>query len=84
MMFIIVAIRRKGATIIPKGQTQIKKGDYLYFIATDAGKENVLKYCGKEPMLIKKVLILGGSRTGVRVASRLCNNYEIKLIEKTS
>ncbi|MDF1548432.1 MAG: Trk system potassium transporter TrkA [Bacteroidales bacterium] len=80
--FIIVAIHRKGETIIPKGQTQIKKGDYLYFIATNAGKDKVLKYCGKVSITIKKLLILGGSRTGARVAGRLCQYYDIKLIEK--
>jgi trk system potassium uptake protein TrkA len=57
-------------------------GDLLYFIATDQGKDKVLEYTGKKPILIKNVLVIGGSKTGKYIALRLGEYYNIKLVEK--
>lgn len=80
--FLILAIHRKGKTIIPKGKTILHAGDLLYFIAPDESKDDVLEYCGEKQVLIKKILVLGGSGAGIRIAQRLNRYYEIKLIEK--
>lgn len=80
--FLILAIHRRGKAIIPKGNTVLHAGDLLYFIAPDISKEDVLEYCGEKPVSIKKILVLGASGAGVRIAQRLNKYYEIKLIEK--
>lgn len=80
--FMIVAILRNEKTLIPTGDLQILKGDLLYFVATDQGKEKVLEYAGKKPIQIKNVLVIGGSKTGKYIALRLSEYYNIKLIEK--
>ena len=79
--FITVAVHRNGETIIPRGNTEIKLGDHVYFIAQSEGMDHVLKFSGKERIEIKNVMILGGSRTGVHAARRLSKLYNIKLIE---
>lgn len=79
--FITVAVHRNGETIIPRGNTEIKLGDHVYFIAQSEGMDYVLKFSGKQRMEIKNVMILGGSRTGVHAARRLSKQYKIKLIE---
>lgn len=79
--FVTVALHRNNETIIPRGNTRIKVGDQVYFIAQSEGMNQVLKFTGKERMEIKNVMILGGSRTGVHAARRLCRQYNIKLIE---
>lgn len=80
--FMIVAVLRNDITLIPTGDLQILKGDLLYFVATDKGKDKVLEYAGKAPIQIKNILIIGGSKTGTYIALRLGKYYNIKLIEK--
>jgi trk system potassium uptake protein TrkA len=80
--FMIVAVHRNGKTIIPTGTTKLEKGDRIYFVSTEAGKNRVLEYTGKKPVQIKNILIIGGSRTGKYAALRLSRNYTVKLIEK--
>lgn len=81
-LFMIVAIHRKGKTIIPRGYTKFNQGDHVYFISKEEGKSKVLDYAGKKPVQIKSVLVIGGSRTGKYIAHRLSKYYDIKLIEK--
>ncbi|HCT84182.1 MAG: hypothetical protein A2X11_12995 [Bacteroidetes bacterium GWE2_42_24] len=80
--FMIVAVLRNENTLIPTGNLQIMKGDLLYFVATDSGKDKVLEYAGKKTIQIKSILIIGGSKTGIYIALRLSKLYTIKLIEK--
>ncbi|HAF30657.1 MAG TPA: Trk system potassium transporter TrkA [Bacteroidales bacterium] len=80
--FMIVAILRNDKTLIPKGDLQILKGDLVYFVATDSGKDKVLEYAEKKTTHVKNILVIGGSRTGKYIALRLSNIYNIKLIEK--
>lgn len=80
--FMLIAINRKGKTIIPRGDTVLQKGDHIYFIAKNGGKNGVLHYSGKKSLQIKSVLVIGGSRTGKYIAHRLSKYYDIKLIEK--
>lgn len=81
-LFMIVALNRKGKTIIPRGNTKLYQGDHVYFISKEEGKNKVLAYAGKKPLQIKNVLVVGGSRTGKYIAHRLSKYYDIKLIEK--
>lgn len=80
--FMVVAAYRNGQTIIPNGNFKYLKGDHLYFVSTDDGKNKVLDYAGKKNGVIKNLLIIGGSRTGKYIALRLSKYYNIKLIEK--
>lgn len=79
--FITVAVHRNGTTVIPRGNTRLQLGDHAYFIAQEGGIDAVLKFAGKERVEIRNLMILGGSRTGVHTARRLCKQYKIKLIE---
>lgn len=81
--FLTVAIRRGDETIIPHGRTSFKANDHVYFLATPEGVEQVLKAIGKKAIDIDNVMILGGSRTGVHAAHSLCENYHLKLLEKS-
>ncbi|HBB93575.1 MAG: Trk system potassium transport protein TrkA [Bacteroidetes bacterium GWF2_49_14] len=80
--FMIAAVLRNEKTIIPTGDLQVLKGDLLYFVATDRGKDKVLEYAGKKIIQIKNILVIGGSKTGKYIALRLGKYYNIKLIEK--
>ena len=76
-----VAITRDGETIIPRGDNIFKLHDTVYVVSNKAGLKDVLKYSGKEHYGIKNLMILGGSRIGKLTATKLENEYQIKLIE---
>ena len=81
--FRIIAISRRGETIIPKFDTRFKYMDNLYIIARREGMVALTKYLGKENLEIKSVMILGGSRIGEMVAAQLAKAQmeEVKIID---
>jgi len=82
--FVPIAIQRFGTqyTLIPRGDTQFKEGDQVYFITVSSGVEELYKLTGKVKQTIKNVMILGGSKIGKKTARDLCrNNFNVKLIE---
>jgi trk system potassium uptake protein TrkA len=80
--FMNVAVNRNGTTLIPTGKLKFQKGDLLYFVSTEEGKNSVIEYAGKKTSGIKNVLVIGGSRTGKYIALKLSSDYNIKLIDK--
>jgi len=82
--FVPIAIQRFGTqyTLIPRGDTQFKEGDQVYFVTVKTGVEELYKLTGKVKQTIKNVMILGGSKIGKKTAADLCrNNFKVKLIE---
>ncbi|WP_010230661.1 Trk system potassium transporter TrkA [Gillisia marina] len=82
--FVPIAIQRFGTqyTLIPRGDTQFKEGDQVYFITVRSGVDDLYKLTGKVKQTIKNVMILGGSKIGKKTASDLCrNNFKVKLLE---
>ncbi len=84
LKYVPIAIQRYGTqyTLIPRGDTQFKEGDQVYFVTTKKGVEHVYKLTGKVREDIKQVMILGGSKIGYKTAKDLCkNSFQVKLIE---
>lgn len=82
--FMPIAIQRLGTqyTLIPRGDTQFKEGDQVYFVTVSTGVEELYKLTGKVKHTIKNIMILGGSKIGKKTARDLCrNNFNVKLIE---
>jgi len=83
--FIPIAIQREGThfTIIPRGSTEFKVGDHVYFITSKGGEDELCKLTGKEKAKIKDVMILGGSKIGQKATKDLLNDrFNVKLVEK--
>ncbi|ALM06438.1 portal protein [Sediminicola sp. YIK13] len=83
--FMPIAIQRTGTqyTLIPRGDTEFKSEDQVYFITSREGVDELYKLTGKEKTEIKNVMILGGSKVGYKTARDLCiNKFNVKLIEK--
>lgn len=76
-----VAISRDGDTIIPHGGETFMVGDMVYIIARQDAAGDVMALSGKGNVRIKNMMILGGSRIGVRIATELQNDVNIKLID---
>ncbi len=82
--YVPIAIQRFGTqyTLIPRGDTQFKEGDQVYFTTTPEGVEHIYKLSGKVKEDIRNVMILGGSAIGIKTARDLCkNSFNVKLIE---
>ena len=79
--FHVVAIKRGSETIIPRGDDVIKLHDIVYFTTLKGNINKIIDACGKHPVNIRKILIMGGSRIAVRLADMLDDSYDIKIIE---
>lgn len=76
-----VAISRSGETIIPRGEDKFQENDTIYVITNNESVNEVIGYSGQNNVEINNLMILGGSRIGVRIASELQDEMNVKLIE---
>jgi trk system potassium uptake protein TrkA len=77
----IVAIVRDDATIIPHGDDKVVEGDTLYVVTSQEYVREVQDLSGIDNVEIKNLMILGGSRIGVQIATALQDRLNIKLVE---
>ncbi len=76
-----VAITRSGQTIIPQKGESFQEGDTIYIIVRQDSIKDVMGLSGQGNIQIKNMMILGGSRIGIQVASALQDEMNIKLID---
>ena len=83
--FMPIALQRRGTqfTLIPRGNTEFKEEDQVYFITDRKGVDELYKLTGKKKEEIRNVMILGGSKVGTKAARDLCEQrFNVKIIEK--
>ncbi len=83
--FMPIALQRRGTqyTLIPRGDTEFREEDQVYFITDRKGVDELYKLTGKKKEEIRNVMILGGSKVGVKAARDLCEKrFNVKLIEQ--
>ncbi|MFI3304627.1 MAG: Trk system potassium transporter TrkA [Rikenellaceae bacterium] len=76
-----VAITRAGKTIIPQKNESFMDGDMIYVITRRETMQEVMLFSGKKNIEIKNLMILGGSKIGVRVAMEMQKQTNVKLID---
>ncbi len=76
-----VAITRGGQTIIPRRGERFMDGDMVYFIARQDAVREVMELSGRKNVEINNMMILGGSRIGIRIATELQDEVNIKLVD---
>ena len=76
-----VAISRRGETIIPRGSDKFYQNDTIYVITNQESVQEVITFSGQTNFDINNLMILGGSRIGVRVAAELQKEVNVKLID---
>ena len=78
----IVAIKRGNETLIPSGNDELRVNDIAYFMTTREYIPYIRKISGKEHYAdVKNVVIMGGSKTAVRVALTTPEYMNVKIIE---
>ncbi len=76
-----VAISREGRTLIPRPEERFMEGDTLYVIARQDAVSEVMDLSGQRSIAINNMMILGGSRIGVQIATALERDMNIKLVD---
>ncbi len=83
--FVTIAIKRDGIaqTIIPRGDTEYKMNDQVYFSVPSYCVESLYPIIGKKHLEVDNVMVLGGGSVGEKTARILCkDNFKVKLIER--
>ncbi|SVC97364.1 uncharacterized protein METZ01_LOCUS350218, partial [marine metagenome] len=80
----IAAIYREGAMIAPEGDTIIREGDEVYFIAAPEDIDHMITEFNQDQEEARNIVIAGGGRIGLKLASRLEDTNNVKLIEKST
>ncbi|MDL1968534.1 MAG: Trk system potassium transporter TrkA [Deltaproteobacteria bacterium] len=82
---LVAAIIRDEKLIIPRGHDRLLPGDLVYFISEDENLLDTLAIFDKHAEPVNRVLIVGGGRIGLRLATLLDDKpIHTKIIEKNS
>jgi trk system potassium uptake protein TrkA len=77
-----IAILRGHRTIIPRGNTVLRRNDHIYFITHGENTDHLINIAGKKKVNVKNIMILGGTNLGEATAGKLEHTYNVTLIEK--
>jgi trk system potassium uptake protein TrkA len=72
---------RGSRTFIPTTNDRYEEGDMIYTITRHGYTHKVVELSGKREVAIRNMMILGGSRIGVRIANELQNDINVKLVD---
>lgn len=76
-----IAILRGHRTIIPRGETILRRGDHIYFTTRKDNIDQLVNIVGKKKIRVRNVMIIGGTPLGYTSALRLEKDYNVTLIE---
>lgn len=77
----IVAIFRESGAVRPDGETIIRTGDEIFFLAETNDMRGVMQELRKMDRPVRNVTIAGGSDISMRIALTLEKTINVKLIE---
>ena len=77
-----IAILRGYKTIIPRGDTIMRRGDHVYFIVEKNNMDLLEEIIDAPQIKVQNVMIVGGTQLGMAAAKCLENDYQVTLIEK--
>lgn len=75
------AIWRRGRPLVPVAETVIHEGDEVFFVASEADTRKVMKLLQRNEKPYRRIIIAGGGNIGLRLASALEHDYNVKVIE---
>ncbi|MEO1022544.1 MAG: Trk system potassium transporter TrkA [Bacteroidota bacterium] len=85
IIFRVVAIGRRGITLIPSGPVRMQAYDQVFILAKTADIPDIIATTGKQELDLVRVMIAGGSAIGAMIARLLCGDpkkgWQVKLIE---
>lgn len=84
IIFRVVAISRRGTTIIPRGNNRLMAYDHIFVVAKTEHVKTLITATGHIDKKLRRVMIAGGTELGRMIARKLCadkQKWDIKLIE---
>lgn len=83
--FRVVAIARRGRTLMPRGPMKLQTFDQIFILAKTADIPAIIETTGKSETDLNRIMIAGGTGIGTTIARILCGdpkkNWSVKLIE---
>ena len=76
-----VAITRSNRTIIPRKGEKFMADDVIYVITRHDAVKELTELSGQTGVEVNNMMILGGSRIGIRIAEELQEEINIKLVD---
>ncbi len=80
----VAAIFRRGAPIIPQGDTVIEVDDEVFFIVATGDIRAVMGEMRRLDKEVKRIILAGGGNIGYGLAAALEQRYQVKVIEHNS
>ena len=84
-IFRVVAIGRRGQTLIPSGSVKMQAYDQIFILARTEDIPGLIASTGKKETELSQIMIAGGSAIGRMIARLLCSDerkkWSVKLIE---
>ncbi len=77
----IVAIFRGEGAVYPDGDTMIEPGDEVFVLAATEHIRTVMTELRKMDKPVRRVMLAGGGRIGMRLALRLAGRIDVRIIE---
>ena len=75
--FRLVAISRRGTTIIPRGSNHVMPLDHIFIITKTEHVDDLIEATGHKVGNIKRIMIAGGDEVGRMLASKLCRDDQV-------
>lgn len=80
--FHVIAIKRKGETVVPYGDEKIMPRDLVFFMTTRDQIDNIRHLVGKDDYpSVHNVMIIGGGKLSVRADWALPDSMNVKIVE---
>jgi trk system potassium uptake protein TrkA len=83
--FRVVAIARRGRTLMPRGPMKLQTFDQIFILAKTQDIPAIIETTGKSETNLNRIMIAGGTGIGTTIARILCGdskkNWSVKLIE---
>ena len=77
----IVAIYRHDAPLMPDGNTVIEANDEVFCLAATKDIREVMRELRRMDQPVRRVMIAGGGNIGLRLASALEADYQVRIID---
>ena len=71
VQFLVAYVEQEGITSLPSGETVLQAGNTLGVLISKTEVSKLMKFCGSEQKVLKKVALIGAGRIGTIIAEKL-------------